>query len=246
MTQLSLLLPRTEDSRPDEETGVQIAWAMDGGRAVHIARYSHLREHGARPELSCLGCTVPVVPVLPLTGGGRPHRLDHFRHKKASPSCTAHYGIGARLWNATLHLHQELSDLQPDAAERLYVLGYCDTEQSSWTESLPLFATGCTQRARLSLPRFDTVRLTPTRRSHPTVPNIRLFLGEAEVLRIRVVPAAPTFAAKPLPSSDPPELHVHISDHTYDQVLSWSPVTNHEIPCTRATPRLTYRCPDHL
>jgi len=245
MTQLSLLLPRTEDSRPDEETGVQIAWAMDGGRAVHIARYSHLRENGARPELSCLGCSVPVVPVLPLTGGGRPHRLDHFRHKKASPSCTAHYGMGARLWNATLHLHQELCEVDPEVAAQLYVLAYCDTDQSTWTESLPLFATGCSQRSRMAVPSFDTVRLTPTRRSHPTVPNIRLYRGESEVLRIRVVPAVPTFSAKPLPPSEPPELHVHISDHTYERVLSWSLTDSGELPCTRATPRLTYTCQDH-
>lgn len=240
--QLPLLLPRTDASRPDEETGVNIAWALDGGRPVHIARYSHLRDGGARPELACLGCTEPVVPVLPRVGGGRPHRLDHFRHRRASPECWAQHGIGARLWNAILRLHRALDDMPVTERSSLVVAAWCDPGESGWAQALPLFSTRCPHRRRLPVPTWDQVRLTKTRRGAHHTPHIRFFFGPNEVLRLGVAPPDPTGNLGPLSAEGVPRIEVHVDDLTYERVLTW---TGPELPCTRATSDMTWRCADH-
>ena len=229
MSQVALpLLARTIGARADEETGVRIAWALDGGRPVHIARYSHLRS-AARPELSCLGCTVSVVPVL-----------------QHSPDCWAHHGLGAQLWNATLHLHQALDDIvgTPIAAN-LRVHAPCDPVSNRWAQALPLFRTGCPHAERLPVPRFDRVGLSPTRRGAQRAPDVRLWLGDAEVLRIRVVPADPLAVLRPLDPEQPPVIEVHLDSTTYPRLVAWDALRDSELPCTRATPGLSWRCPDH-
>lgn len=246
MTQLRLLLPRTDHAPPDEETGVRIAWAIDGGRPVHIARYSHLRDGGARPELSCLGCSVPVVPVLPPRGRGRPHRQDFFRHKRRSPDCWAHHGLGAQLWNATLHVHQALDDLHPLARSRLFVRAFCDASQSPWASTLPLFSAGCGASANLPVPAFDRVGLSPTRPGQPKVPDVRLFNGPREVLRIRIEPSSPLGDLPPLAPAEVPVVEVCLDEAIYQALLAWRPTRDQRgLPCTRATPDLSYRCPAH-
>lgn len=244
MSQLHLLLPRTDHARPDEETGVRIAWAVDAGRPVHIARYSHLRDGGARPELSCLGCSVPVAPVLPRHAKGRAHRQDHFRHKRSSPDCWAQHGIGAQLWNAILHLHRCLDDLPARERGRLRVRAWCDPAQSPWTSTLPLFSVGCDAYRDQELPAWDRVRLSPTRPGQAKVPDIRLFLGDREQLRIRVEPADP--GSPPLGAQAIPLVEIQLHDGLYEPLLAWSPTRGPvRIPCTRTSPDLAYRCARH-
>lgn len=246
MSQVALpLLARTDGARADEETAVRIAWALDGGRPVHISRYSHLRG-AARPELSCLGCTVSVVPVLPRQGKGNSAIQEHFRHKQQSPKCWAHHGLGAQLWNATLHLHRALDEaVGTPILASLGIHAPCDPVAGTWAQALPLFRTGCTATHRVPVPRFDRVGLSPTRRGVQRAPDVRLWFGSTEVLRIRVVPADPLATLRPLAPETPSVVEVHLDQATYPRIVAWEPIHDSDLPCTRATPDLSWRCPVH-
>ena len=244
MTQLGLpLLARSDDARPDEPTTVRIAWALDGGRPVHIARYSHLRGDAARPELSCLGCHVGVVPVLPARRRGQPVRQDHFRHRQASPACWAAHGIGARLWNAVLHLHRVLDDLAGTAAgDHLTVQAWCNPGGGPWSTALPLFGNHCPRHQAIPLPRWTAVRLTGARRAQRAVPRIELLNARTPVLVLQVLPADGTHG--PLPEARLPTVHLALDEATYDRLLLWEGADGH-LPASRTTEALTWHCPDH-
>jgi hypothetical protein len=239
------LLARTDRSRADEDVPVRIAWALDGGRPVHIARYSHLRDGAARPELACLGCHVPVVPVLPPVRRGRPGRQDHFRHKQASPRCWADHGEGARLWNATLHLHRALGDIAGTPLQRrLRVHAPCDPASGPWSGALPLFGTHCPASRALPLPPWDTLRLAPSRRRERSVPAIELLHDGVVVLALQLLPAGSSAPEPLLPPGPPLPVQVDVDGGSYPRLVRWDP-SRDPFPATRAGPALTWRCPRH-
>lgn len=247
MSQLSLLLPRSDNAPIDEETGVRIAWALDGGRPVHIHRYAHLRDGVARPALTCLGCQVPVHAVLPARGKGRTHRLDHFRHKRRSPDCWAHHGTGAMLWNVTLGLHRALDDVDASTRARLTVRLHCDAAASRWSTALPLFRSGCPARRDLPLPRHDRIGLSPTRRGEVKAPDLRGFLGEREVWRLRVSHATdrtPAGGVEARPGNLP-VLHVSVDERTYPLLLAWDPERDPVLPVADVSGSWRRTCADH-
>jgi hypothetical protein len=190
----------------------------------------------------CLGCSVPVVPVLPLTGGGRPGRQDHFRHKSANPACEAAHGIGAMVWNVTLHLVEGLNDLSERGVGPA-VLARCDPSGGPFQADLPLFRSHCPKSRILNLPRWDRVALAPSRRG-ARAPEILCFMGVRRVLTLAVVPADPVAALRPLAVGEP-RVEIHVDADTFARLLAWNPRVSAEVPCSRATPDLTWRCPEH-
>ena len=243
MSQLSLLLPAHSASpaRADAETGVKIAWALDGGRPVHISRYSHLRDGAARPELSCLGCTTPVVAVLPRQGRGQPNRQDFFRHKRDSPDCWAAHGVGAMLWNAVLHLHAALDDLTERDRRRLRLRFHCSEAASPWSTALPIFAVACDEHVDERFGAWDRVALSPTRAASPTVPDIRFFDQDREVLRLHLrTPEQPPSAPGSIET-----LELVLDERIHARAVGWDPGRDPYLPFTAWVGRARWRCGRH-
>lgn len=228
----------TPTPRHGPESRIRLEWAVEAGQPVHIGRFSHLRGCYDRPTLGCLGCNVPLMPVLPCQSTGVAGRVDHFRHVKSSPKCTATAPMAAMVWNVACHLHASLALLIPSERHLLRFRAYCSSNTSPYTRSLNLFSSHCEHFEERQVPAWDDLRIERHEFSDRPECTIKLLKMHAVLFEICISHRPIT---SPRTGSNTEWLGLEVGGHNYSELISWSPQS--WIPATSAQPAV--RCEHH-